>query len=408
MNEQSEHLSNAQIENYGNRSSGAGPDADQHDEARINAHLADCPSCRSHLLDFHRANFGLLADSKQLVDLQVNTASTPDCPSEDDLRQLAAGLSPQAVSTRLTRHAATCDRCAQLLRIYTEIYSDDFSVEEQAVLEQLKSASPEWQQQTARTMLRASAASNALSVSETSNVSVTNSSFAAKLRRFFSTKWMLIPATAAACAIAFSVWYVQRDTPEKVEKLLAQAYTNPRKVEMRYPDAKYADFRQPRSGESESRLNSPSALNRAAEQISEGLKKEPDNARWLMLSARLDLLDWNHKPALTTLDKISDPQISSSSEYLMTRALALYERAETLKEHQDYDEAVDLLSKALRKTPDDPVLLFNRAIACEKILAYECAIGDWNHFFQSEKDPKWLSEGHKHLDKLIEKKSLAP
>ncbi|MBZ5508547.1 MAG: hypothetical protein LAO78_24070 [Acidobacteriia bacterium] len=406
MNEQSEHLSNAQIENYGNRSSGAGPDADQHDEARINAHLADCPSCRSHLLDFHRTNFGLLADSKQLVDLRVNTASTPDCPSEDDLRQLAAGLSPQAINTKLTRHAATCNRCAQLLRIYTEIYSDDFSVEEQAVLEQLKSASPEWQQQTARTMLRASAASNASSVSETSNVSVTNSSFAAKLRRFFSTKWMLIPATAAACAIAFSVWYVQRDTPEKVEKLLAQAYTDNRNIEIRIPGAKHSDFHQKR-GEVGSLISSPKTLRKAANEIGDQLKQNPDSPKWLLLQVRLDLLDWRYKPAIATLNKITDDKIVNSPDGLMARAMTAYEQAESEHEQQGYFEAIDLLGKILQKNPNEAVALFNRAIICEKQHAFECASGDWKHLLEVEEDPGWSSEAREHLNRIEEKKKLA-
>ena len=211
MTEQSEHLSSAQIENYGNRTSGAGPDAAQGDDRqrvnhqsggdqsvddrssddrsmndqRVAAHLAECPSCRNRLLDFHRHRFALLpqpapadatssspgladsqsrgarptdsaladsnfANSKYPVDLQVRTAPTPECPSDDALRQLAAGLTPDDAAAKLTQHAATCDHCGPLLRTFTEDFSDDFSPEEQEALANLQSASESWQKELAK------------------------------------------------------------------------------------------------------------------------------------------------------------------------------------------------------------------------------------------------------------------
>ena len=211
MTEQSEHLSNAQIENYGIRTSGAGPEAAQRDEPqrvnhqsiddqpindqsindrqiddqRVEAHLADCASCRNRLFGFHRSLFTGVADSPEAdpsgndpsseyfalsqrsadsklegsrptgsaladskfanpndpVDPQVRTAPTPECPSTEALRELAAGLTPGDLAAALTRHAATCDHCGPLLRAFTEDFSDDFSPEEQAVLNNLQSAS---------------------------------------------------------------------------------------------------------------------------------------------------------------------------------------------------------------------------------------------------------------------------
>jgi hypothetical protein len=182
VTEQSEHLSNAQVENYGKRTSDAGAESVARDEPlrvndlrfddqRVEAHLADCPSCRKRLLDFHRAHFAMLAgpapdakrtdsalvdskfaNSKYPVQAQVRTASTPECPSDDDLRQLAAGLSSDAVATKLTQHAATCDHCGPLLRIFTEDFSDDFTPEEQAALANLQSGSERWQRDLAKKM----------------------------------------------------------------------------------------------------------------------------------------------------------------------------------------------------------------------------------------------------------------
>ena len=106
MKQQSEHLSNAQIEQYGKRASGAGSET----EDWVEQHLADCPSCRSRVLDFQRTRFALLPDPK------VITVSSSNCPSEADLRNLAAGLYPDPKASQLKAHAATCGRCGPLLQ----------------------------------------------------------------------------------------------------------------------------------------------------------------------------------------------------------------------------------------------------------------------------------------------------
>ncbi|HEY2913111.1 MAG TPA: hypothetical protein VGK21_07110, partial [Candidatus Angelobacter sp.] len=135
MNQRSEHLSNAQIEQYGKRASGAGPET----EAWVETHLDDCSSCRSRVLEFQRTQFALLPDSK------VTTVSSPNCPSEDDLRTLAAGLCSDSLASELTAHAAACGHCGPLLQEYQEDFSDDVTPEEQTALAQLRSASPAWQ-----------------------------------------------------------------------------------------------------------------------------------------------------------------------------------------------------------------------------------------------------------------------
>ena len=209
VTEQCEHLSSAQIENYGIRTSGAGPDAAQRDEHQrhdhrgiddqkmddqsVEAHLADCPSCRNRLLDFHRSFFNrasgppeagtpgnsvashsslgqrpadftierakptdsALADSKSAnpkypVVPQLRTAPSPECPSEDTLRQHAAGLVPDDLAAALTRHVADCDHCGPLFRSFTEDFSGDYTPEERAVLTNLKSGSESWQKELAK------------------------------------------------------------------------------------------------------------------------------------------------------------------------------------------------------------------------------------------------------------------
>jgi tetratricopeptide (TPR) repeat protein len=417
VNKQSEHLSDAQIENYGSQTSGAEPDAAQSaEDQRINAHLNDCASCRNLLLEFHRNNFGILLEPRQLADLQVNTASTPDCGSEDALRQLAADMScgasvdssPNSPAAKLTLHAATCDRCGPLLKRYTDICSDDFSPEEQAVLDSLQSSSAAWQQQTARKMLAAAGAQTAPADFPAKTRRIAEP-LTTSVRKSFFWKWALIPATAAICGlIAFSIWYTQRDTPEKVEKLLAQAYTDQRTMEMRVPGAAHADFKQTRSGESASLLNAPESLRKAASKVSTQLSKTPDNPGWLLLSARLNLLEWQYKAAMTALEKVGDEKVRTSPNFLLTRSLALYEQAEFEPEQRDlnYGEIINLLGQVLQKTPDDTIALFNRATACEKLRMYECASADYERVVKIEKDSGLSADASEHLRRIKEKKNL--
>jgi hypothetical protein len=427
VNEQSEHLSNAQIENYGNQTSGAGPDADREAE-QVEAHLQGCSSCRSRLLDFQRTHFALLANPKQPTDQPVNPAPTPDCPDEGDIRQLAAGLLPDAVSDQLTRHAATCDHCGLLLRTYIEDFSDDFSKEEQAVLANLQSSSAAWQKKTAKEMLSAASAgtgassfaapaatstptatTNAGSSLPSATSSPRRKSSGHPGRKPFLWKWAFVPAATAACtAIAFSIWFTQRDTPEKVEKLLAQAYTEQRTMEMRIPYAVHADISQKRSGGPESILNLPASLRKSAELIDSQLKKNPNDPTWLLLKARLELLEWNYKQALSVLDKIDDSKTLESPEMRTTRALALYQQAELEPERraQTYGEVINLFGKTLQSAPDDPIALFDRALACEKIYAYECASADFERLLKIDTGSGWSEEAKDHLNRIKEKKTL--
>ena len=434
--QQFEHLTDAQIEHYGDRTSGEGPNQKglETDQA-IETHLADCAGCRIRVLEFHRSRFGLMShpsssspshsgpssqgspDSSRSAETEPGGKSslspttlgllylgrsdehrpTPDCPTADSLRDLAAGLSTSADTPRLIQHAAQCPHCGPILRAYTEDFSDDLSPEDQALLSQLKSSTPEWQKKMAQQMAGA--------VSSTPSTTSIPSTKSASLFRLPSLKWVLAPvALAATAVIAFFIWNAQRDTPQKVERLLAQAYTEQRTMEMRIPYAAHSDFKQTR-GESGSLLSSPEALRKAADLIAANLKKNPDDPKWLLLSARLDLLDWRYKSALSTLETITNPSVIDGSEFLMTKAIATFQKAEMQKESSLYFESIEINGKAIQQSPNNALLLFNRAISCEKVSAYQCAIEDWKHFLRIEPDSSWAGEVRRHLAADEEKKT---
>jgi tetratricopeptide (TPR) repeat protein len=414
VDQQAAHLSNAEIEQYGEMALSPEPKAEDRRD-RVEAHLADCPACRGRVLSSQRARLALLAASPVTTtpnadrpgpgrpgsDVAGLSHRGPDCPDEDDLRHLAAGICPPDQAVQLTQHAAQCDHCGPVLRMFTEDFSDELSDEDAALLGKLKSSSGGWQKKLAQEMLEQAGGSR-----ESSDSAALSGKTG--VRKIFPWRWVLAPAAlAASAAIAFGVWYQQRETPEKVEKLLAQAYTENRQLEMRIPYAKRADFHQLRSGDSESLLNSPASLRRATDVIASELKEHPDDPKWLLLSARLDLLDWHYKPALVTLDKLTGEKVSDSHDWQLARALALYEKAELEPEqHYAYGEAIDLLARVLQKNPDDIIALHNQAVTCEKAHMYGCARADWEHVLALEKDSGWLAEAREHLDRIQEKKNL--
>ena len=434
--QQFEHLTDAQIEHYGDRTSGEGPNQNGLgvDQA-IETHLADCAGCRTRVLEFHRSRFGLMSDPFPSAAWQSHPP-TAECPSEDALCNLAAGLSSSSESATLTQHAAQCPHCGPILRAYTEDFSDDLSPEDQALLSKLQSSSPEWQKKMAQQMtaavsvpatsVRSLAAEQPASEKtrvaqpgspdspilaggggEPPSAVRKNASTVPKSSRFHlpSLKWILTPAALGVTAlIAFFIWNAQRETPQKVEKLLAQAYTEQRTMEMRIPYAAHSDFKQTR-GDNSSLLSSPEALRKATDVIAAKLKKSPDDPHWLLLSARLDLLDWRYQSAQSTLNKIDDEKLQDSSEFRLTQSLSLYEKAEIEHDPQSYGQVVDLLGKTLQKAPDDSVALFNQAVACEKLLMYECAASDYEHFLKVDPDSGWSNEVREHLKRIKEKKT---
>lgn len=221
------------------------------------------------------------------------------------------------------------------------------------------------------------------------------------LRHVSARAW--VSAVTACAVIAMVVSVSLRNSPEGVEKLLAQAYTENRNLEMRIPYAAHAGFHQLKSGDGESLLNAPESLGKAASEIRSQLKKNPDDPHWLILSARLDLLDWRYKSAFATLDKIKANV--DTPELLLTRALAEFEKAEMEHDQQGYAEAVDLMGKTLQSSPDNSVALFNQAVACEKLHMYECATHDYERVLKVEKDSGWAAEARERLNRIKEKQT---
>ena len=229
--------------------------------------------------------------------------------------------------------------------------------------------------------------------------------------------WQRLVFPAAAVAAVMIVAWLGRDAFQKptAEQLLAQAYTEHRTLEVRIPGAKFAPMRVGRgvSSGAGSSLDKPAALLQAEALIGEHLKKSPDDPAWLQAKARADLLDGNYESAIQSLHRALESQTTTEKQTAETQpdspallsdlASAYFQRAESANRPMDYGNAIETLGKALTKSPDDPVALFNRALACERMFLYTQAVDDWEHYLRVDRSGPWADDARTRLAALREK-----
>jgi CHAT domain-containing protein/tetratricopeptide (TPR) repeat protein len=203
-------------------------------------------------------------------------------------------------------------------------------------------------------------------------------------------------------AIAVSGWVGLRLLRHpSAEQLLAEAYTDHRTLEVRIPGAKYAPLRVERSSGG-SNFDKSASLLRAEALISDNLAKNPNDPTWLQFRARADLLDGNYDSAIKTLQRALDTQPNSPG-LLADIGSAYYLRAESTDRSIDYGNAVEAFGKALGKSPDDPIALYNHALASERAYLYTQAVADWEHYLRLDPQGEWADEARRKLGAVKEK-----
>jgi cytochrome c-type biogenesis protein CcmH/NrfG len=315
-----------------------------------------------------------------------------NCPDERVWLDVAGGTLSSEETTKHVQHAADCPSCGPKLHVATQLFQDELTPDEEKALAALPSAGAEAQRRLAEKLMP----------------SIPTPIPEPVPKRKGSFWWPLSFSLAGAAAVAAVVFFlvpvlISRNSPADVQKLLAQAYTENRQIEMRIPGAKHAEMKQQRSGEAGSLLAMPEAERKALDKIAAGQKKDPDNPQWLILQAQADLLDWRYKPAITALNRVETG--TDSPDFILTRALALNEQGQVEHDPQLQGQAVDLLGQVLQKEPDNTTALFNQAIVCEELYLYERASRNWQHLLEVEKDPSWIAEAREHLNRIQEKKT---
>jgi hypothetical protein len=74
----------------------------------------------------------------------------PNCPDNDVLQELAAGILAPAMAEQTMLHVAECNFCGPTLRQYLREFSEEQSPENIAILKQLQSSKPAWQKKLVR------------------------------------------------------------------------------------------------------------------------------------------------------------------------------------------------------------------------------------------------------------------
>ncbi|MFL6303235.1 MAG: CHAT domain-containing protein [Candidatus Sulfotelmatobacter sp.] len=209
-------------------------------------------------------------------------------------------------------------------------------------------------------------------------------------------------ALAGLAVIVVLVWVgIRTLQPPSAEQLLAEAYTEHRTLEVRIPGAKYAPLQAER-GRGQSDFDKPLSLLKAKDLIAENLRKNPNDPIWLQARGRAELLDGDYEAAIKSLQRALEAQPDSPG-LLTDMGSAYFVRAESNDRPVDYANAIELLGKALIKERDNPIALFNRALACERMFLYTQAQDDWEHYLRVDPQGEWSDEARNRLSVLQER-----
>jgi CHAT domain-containing protein/tetratricopeptide (TPR) repeat protein len=309
-----------------------------------------------------------------------------DCPPVAIWVEFAAGVVSGEEAEADLEHAGECGACSARLKEALEILGAGAPLPQQLARD-LKSSGGRWQRTLAEQMEERSHGSQKISAGS---------------RRLagFSFRWAWAPV-AAVVLVAVGVGAYLRFGKASPEKLLAEAYTQQRTIELRINQAPYGPMRVQRD-RGASQLNVSSQLLEAEVAIKKRMVQQPENADFLREKAEVDLLNWDYQPAIETLGHALRLQPQS---FLITLDLgtAHFERAEATNSPADYEASLNYLGDAIRLQPANPAALFNRAIVYERLYLYGRAIEDWEQFLKIEKDPGWHKEAEQRLQELRER-----
>ena len=395
------HLSGEQIERLMEAELG-GPASHAQDGLLNEAqnHLATCGTCLKLVAMYRESERGLAGlRSGEPGD------RTAECPPERSLFEVAGGIaSPDA--EKVLSHASKCDHCAPLLRIAFETFGQNKQAEETEILASLASSTEKWQENLGRRL----AAESVLLVRRPA--AAARSTNLARLLGVLKRPWLYAAGSAVVMGAITVGWMELHSRPNYADELLAEAYTERRTIEPRIAGAKHSPLRGER-GEGTSSFEKPASLLKAEALIVEHLHRNPSDPKWLAAEGRAELLDGKYESAVKSLRRALDAGPNSES-VLADLGSAYLLRAKEADRPADYGNAIESLTESLAKSSDDPIALFNRALARERMFLYSEAIDDWEHYLRVDPTGGWANEARANLQRVKkemaerEKRSAAP
>jgi CHAT domain-containing protein/tetratricopeptide (TPR) repeat protein len=337
-------------------------------------HFKGCDSCQM-MVRAHREAADTMA---RLKSSSIGLRGS-DCPSESVWLDLAAGVSIKNSEICLN-HAAQCEHCGPLLREAAADLSEELSIEEAKRMEQLRSATPEWQREFAQRL----------------SLTAQTSGAAPWWKSIFTLpRFALAGGLAGAVALAFW-WTFGFSTYKSANRLLAQAYTENRLFELRLPEAHYSPWKATR-GVSRSQFPRSVHLLQAETLIARELPRHSGDGGWLAANGRANLLEGNYDEAIDNFKNA----LVVSPEIILTQidlATAYSQRGEAKNQPWDEGQAVELLKSVLKQQPDNAVALFNLAIVLERQGLYYESVETWRHYLGLDGKGPWSDEARTHLD----------
>lgn len=371
--------------------SGAGPNlttAERAQAQEAQGHLERCEYCRSVAKQYANIDSAL-----GRLRAGANPVRKKDCPEESVWLEVAAGLADKGQSAKLLEHAAQCDYCGKLLREAAEDLAAQPDKEIEAAVAALAAAQPDRQRALAAKLAKTPGAEGPRTAQEVG----AGKSGTERPRFVWWPRLVWAAAGFAVLAVAALVGVKMLRQPDP-NNLLAKAFTKKRTIELRFPGAAYGPMRVERGSGNK---DQPTEFYEAEVIIKRESGKHAEDPKWLQAQAQAALLQWDYEAAIRNIEdalmfKPEDPEL------LQTKAMAYFERAEKLGPQAaiDYGEAAEDLSKALKKTPDDPVALFNRAVIYDKIHLPNEAIKDLEHYLRVDPSGPWADEAKERLERL--------
>jgi CHAT domain-containing protein len=206
---------------------------------------------------------------------------------------------------------------------------------------------------------------------------------------------LLLTVLAPVGVLAGSYFVWRSIASSSPVQLLAKAYTEQRTLELRVGKARHSLIRMER-GQQISPMNRPQSLLDAEAAIARGLRNTPGDSSLLTARGQANLLEWSYEAAITDMQEALGTQPKSPT-VLNGLATAYFERAETEDRFDDYGTAFELQSRALQHSPDDALILFNRAITGAHLFLYKQSIEDWHHYLALDATGDWSDEAKQSL-----------
>jgi CHAT domain-containing protein len=307
----------------------------------------------------------------------------PNCPDNEVLQELAAGILAPAMAERTMLHVAECKACGPTLLQYAKDFSDEQSPENITILKQLQSSKPAWQRKLVRKLIGGGS-------------------------RF---PWLkLVPASAALAAVIFAcvqgpaLWAGFQ--VYQAQKAVAAAFVDRRTTPMRLTAVDYSPYRPfpvVLGGDDGRGVDEvPAPLHDASGAANKNLQAGNADPRWLQIQGRALL--WESTPS--SLEKAEEDFEKARAAGLATPSLeidlaASYFERDSRDDHPNLQRTLNLLSEVLSKPNlsknDKASALFNLAIAYEKTQAWDLAVETWQKYLQVDISGGWTSEARQHL-----------